>query len=323
MASRRPELSVVLTLVDHEGHAAECVQSWARAQDLPRERYEVIAVASGREPEVEQQIRPLLGTEDRVLEHPDSQELALHDHGARAARGRWILFTEAHTVAEPDCLSSLLRYLSADGSGYAGACIRSFSDGSDNPVARCEQRWYADGFREWSREGDWRKVTIRGFAIRRDAYLDVGGFEHRFGCFAETALAARLAEGGYRLGCAEDAAVKHYDATDLAPLLRYVREYREGELAYRETKRPEYGDHWFGELPPALGPAGRARERLRYLIARVRFARPGLSEDQRYERFRELWQAASDWEQQRALRRVNGASRRRVRVPRPSSPPAA
>jgi GT2 family glycosyltransferase len=305
MAPPSPELSVVLTLVDHEGHAAECVESWTRAQDLPRERYELIAVASGREPEVEQLIRPLLGSSDRILEFPASQELALHDHGARAARGRWLLFTEAHTVAEPDCLSSLLGYLSANEPRYAGACIRSFGDGGDNPVGRCEQRWYADGFREWSREGEWRKVTIRGFAIRRDAYLDVGGFEHRFGCFAETALAANLAERGYNLGCASDAAVKHYDATRIAPLLRYVREYREGELAYRRTKRPEYSDRWFGVAPPVLGVVGRAQARLRYLLARARFARPGLSDDERYKRFQALWTTASDWEQQRAIRKAD------------------
>src|SRR5262249_36771149 len=199
-----------------------------------------------------------------------------------------------------------------------GACIRWSGGGSDDRVARCEQRWYADGFREWSREGDWRKVTIRGFAIRGDVYLEVGGFEHRFGCFAETALAANLAARGYRLGCATDAAVKHYDATHLAPLLRYVREYREGELAYRATKRPEYGDCWFRVMPPALGAAARARAGLRSLSARARFARPGLSDDKRYERFLELWQAASDWEQQRALARSS-----RARGPRPYGRPGA
>jgi GT2 family glycosyltransferase len=303
MVQRGPELSVVLTLVDHEGHAAECVESWARTQDLARERYEVIAVASGREPEVEDLVQRLLGSEDRLLRFPASQELALHDHGARAARGRWLLFTEAHTVAEPDCLSSLLKYLSVNESSYAGACIRSFGDGSDNRIARCEQRWYADGFREWSREGDWRKVTIRGFAIRRDAYLDVGGFEHGFGCFAETALAANLAERGYRLGCAADAAVKHYDATDIAPLLRYVREYREGEIAYRATRTPDFCDRYFGVWPPAEGPVGRFKAWARYVRARARLARPFMQDDERYRRFRELWMAASDREQQRALAR--------------------
>src|SRR5204863_1746803 len=157
---------------------------------------------------------------------------------------------------------------STNESRYAGACIRSFGDDSGNPVARCEQRWYADGFREWSREGDWRKVTIRGFAILRDAYLEVGGFEHRFGCFAETALAANLAESGHSLGCAAHAAVKHDDATELAPLLRYVREYREGELAYRSNRPSEFCERYFGVLPPRVDLRGRLKAWLRYRRAR-------------------------------------------------------
>ena len=237
--SGSPELSVVLTLVDHQGHGVECVESWARRQELPRERYEVIVVGSGAEREIEDQVRPLLTEHDRLLRHGSSEELELHDHGARAARGRWLLFTEAHTVAEPTCLSSLLEYLGEHESRLAGACIRSTPDGSSHPVAKCEQRWYAEGFDQWSREGDWRKVTIRGFAIRRDAYLDAGGFEHRFGCFAETALAATLADRGHRLGYEPQAAIKHYDATRLGQLTGYVREYREGEIAYRATHPPE------------------------------------------------------------------------------------
>jgi GT2 family glycosyltransferase len=303
VASNAPDLTVVLTLFDHEGHAAECVESWARAQDLPRERYELVAVTNGREPEVDQLVGELLTSRDRLMKVPASQELELHDHGARAAAGRWLLFTEAHTVAEPDCLSSLLDHLSANEPVLAGACIRSYGGGSENQIARCEERWYADGFREWSRDGDWRKVTIRGFAILRDAYLDAGGFEHRFGCFAETALAANLAERGYRLGCAPEAAVKHYDQTRMAPLLRYVREYREGELAYRATRSAEFSERYFGVLPPRLDRRERLKAWLGYLRARARFHYPRLDDDERYARFLELWTKASDFEQQRALAR--------------------
>jgi hypothetical protein len=298
-----PDLSVVLTLVDHQGHAAECVESWARGQDLAPDRYEVVVVGSGAERAVEDEVGPLLTERDRLLRLESRQELELHDHGARAAAGRWLLFTEAHTVAERGCLSSLLRYLEQGEGKYAGACIRSTPDGSSDPVARCEQRWYAEGFEEWSREGDWRKVTIRGFAIRRDTYLDAGGFEHRFGCFAETALAATLANRGDRLGYAPDAAIKHYDATSLSQLTGYVREYREGEVAYRATHRTEYCDRWFGPLPRPLGRRERLRAWLRYLRAQARFRRPALDDDERYARFTELWAATSDREQQRAIHR--------------------
>lgn len=303
METRVPQVSVVLTLIDHQGHALEGVESWARGQDLARDRYEVIVVGSGGESEVEEAVRPLLGAQDSLLRFPSTQELELHDHGARTARGRWILFTEGHTVAEPSCLSSLLDYLNENESRYAGACIRSTDGGSTNRIAKCERRWYTDGFDEWSREGDWRKVTIRGFAIRRDAYLDAGGFDHRFGCFAETAMAATLDHRGDRLGYAPAAAVKHYDATEMATLLSYVREYREGELAYRATHASDYCQRYFGVLSPPEGRKGRVGLWLRYLRARARFSRPLLDDDERYRRFRELWVAVSDREQQRAMHR--------------------
>jgi GT2 family glycosyltransferase len=261
-------------------------------------------VGSGAERAVEDEIGPLLTGRYRLLRLEARRELVLHDHGARAAAGRWLLFTEGHTVAERGCLSSLLRHLEANEGDLAGACIRSTPDGSSEPIAKCEQRWYAEGFEEWSREGDWRKVTIRGFAIRRDVYLDAGGFEYRFGCFAETALAATLANRGDRLGYAPEAAIKHYDATSLSQLTGYVREYREGEVAYRATHRNEYCDRWFGPMPPRMGRRERLRARLRYLRAQVRFRRPSLDDDERYARFKELWAATSDREQQRALHRA-------------------
>ena len=298
-----PELSVVLTLVDHQGHGAECVESWARRQELPRERYEVIVVGSGAEREIEDLVRPLLTEHDRLLRPGSFEELELHDRGARAARGHWLLFTEAHTVAEPTCLSSLLEYLGEHESRLAGACIRSTPDGSSHPVAKCEQRWYAEGFDQWSSEGDWRKVTIRGFAIRRDAYLDAGGFQHCFGCFAETALAATLADRGHRLGYEPQAAIKHYDATRLGQLTGYVREYREGEIAYRATHPPGYCERYFGVLPPPMDRRERIGAWLRYLRARARFWRPLLGDDERYSRFVGLWAATSDREQQRAMHR--------------------
>lgn len=262
----------------------------------------MLVVGSGRETDVEREIRPLLTPHDRLLRQESSRELELHDHGARAARGRWVLFTEGHCVAEPGCLVSLLEYLSEHESTYAGACIRSTDGGSDNRIARCERRWYDDGFAEWSREGDWRKVTIRGFAIRRDVYLDAGGFAYRYGCFAETAMAATLDHRGDQLGYAPAAAVKHYDATDMGVLVSYIREYREGELAYREDHPAEYCERYFGMPPPPLGRRGRIAAWLRYARARLRFSRPLLGDDERYLRFRELWTAVSDREQQRAMR---------------------
>jgi len=239
------DLSVVLTLMDDRGQTTECLSSWTRRQTLARERYEVIVVGSGREPEVEASARPLLTDRDRLLRCEATKELALHDFGARQACGKWLLFTEAHCAAEPNCLVELVAYLEAHEFEFAGACIRSLTDGSSHPLARLEERWYRDGFAAWSRENDWRKVTIRGTAIRRDAYEKVGGFKSEYGCFGETLLAAELDASGYRLGYAPAAAIKHYNSTSLHEVLAYVREYRMGEVAYQSQCSNEKFEAYF------------------------------------------------------------------------------
>ena len=241
-----PDLSVVLTLMDDRGHITECLSSWTRGQLLARERYEVIVVASGRQPEVEAIAHSLVRPPDRIVTCAATNELALHDFGARQARGKWLLFTEAHCVAEPNCLAELTAYLQTHETQFAGACIRSLTDGSSQPLARLEERWYLDGFAAWSREDDWRKVTIRGTAVRRDAYEKVGGFKSQFGCFAEILLAAELHMKGHRLGYAPAAAVKHYNSTSLHELLAYVREYRAGEVAYQSHCSNEQFAAYFG-----------------------------------------------------------------------------
>jgi hypothetical protein len=240
------DISVVLTFMDDRGQTEECVSSWTRGQTLPRDRYEVIFVASGREPAVEAVARPLLHANDRLVTHRGSNELTLHDFGARQARGKWLLFTEAHCAAQPECLAELVGHLQAHEGRYVGACIRTLSDRSSNALAQLEDRWYREGFESWSSEGDWRKVTIRGTALRRDVYKKSGGFRSEFGCFAECLLAAELDLGGYRLGFAPTAAVKHYNSTSLRELLAYVREFREGEVAFQSLEGSERFAGYFG-----------------------------------------------------------------------------
>jgi hypothetical protein len=252
--SPRPDLdlSVVLTLVDHRGPLGECVASWTREQTLGRNRYEVVVVGTEREAAVEEQVKPRLTPGDRLLRFEARQELALHDHGARQAQGRWLLFTEAHCLAAPTCLERLLEYLQAHAREYVGACLRSQSAESEDPVSGMEDRLYREGAAVWTREGDWRKVTIRGFAIRRDVYLKVGGFEHEFGYFGESALAATLDHRNYRLGYAADAGVTHFNSTELDDLLSYVAEYREREEAYRAQCDVSYFARYFGDGSDSL-----------------------------------------------------------------------
>ncbi len=234
------DFSVIVTLCDNRGQLEECISSWTQRQTFARHRFEVIAVGARREADAARAIMPLLRRprQSASIRRPDN-EMQLFELGAGQAQGTWLFFTEAHCAAEADCLAQLSAFLQAHRQ-YVGACVRSADDGNRHPLASAEARWYREGFAQWSQQGDWRKVTVHGTAIRRDVYESVGGFRSQFGCFAESLLAFDLHAAGHRLGYAEQAAVKHYNSTHVRDFLTYIREYREGEAAYQLHARHEH-----------------------------------------------------------------------------------
>ncbi len=238
-----PEISIVLPLTDHRGHAERAVAAWTAAQTLGRDRFELIVASDGAEPGVEAAVRPLLGPGDRLLRGEGLPEIALYDLGARAARGRWLLFSEPHCAAEPRCLEELLAHLQR--TGEDGACLRS-AGVSPTPLARMEERLFEEGFADWSRDGHWSKVIVRGFALHRDAYREAGGFPARYGRFGEHALALALARTGRRIGYAPGACVRHANTTTFAGLEPPVVDHAHGEARYR-AEHPEQ------DLAPYLG----------------------------------------------------------------------
>jgi predicted dehydrogenase len=269
-----PDVSVVLVLPDHRGWAERAVASWLDEQTLPADRYELIVVSDGADPDLETRLERLLRPQDRLLRRPGAHEIVLYDVGARAAQAPTLLFTEPHCVAEPECLDEVLGYL--ERTRYDGACLRSVGVSSNEP-ARLEERYFDQGFRESSREGHWCKVILRGFALRRDAYVAAGGFEGEWGRFSEFALAVALHRRGHRLGYATGACVRHAYTQSLWALVPPGADFAEGECAYRAAR----GDAALeGYIEP--GPVWRRRHQSDPRVARrlVRaalrvLARPG------------------------------------------------
>jgi predicted dehydrogenase len=240
-----PDVSVIVALPDHRGRSLDCVRSWVE-QDLAPDRYELLIGSDAADPALDDRIRPALRPDDRLLVLPGAHEIELYDWGARAARGRILLFSEPHCTGEPACLSELLAFLAAR--DYSGACLRS-TGLSPNGFARLEEELYEEGFSEWSREGDWRKVILRGFALYRDVYAVEGGFECAYGRFAEWAFAARLHRAGRRLGYASGAAVRHHYTERWGDLAPAIRDFTRGECAYRLDYPREYCERYFGAAP--------------------------------------------------------------------------
>ncbi len=237
------DVSVVVPIPDHRGYLHACIESWGAGQTLPGSRLEIIAASDGADPELDAETEGLLGPGDRLIVQQGASEIELYDAAARAARGRILLITEPHCMGEPDCLEELLGFLAR--TDFDGACLRTVAI-TPNAFGRLESRVFEEGFSEWSRPGHWCKVVVRGFAVTRRAYTEVGGFETGYGRFAEFALGASLHAQGYRLGYALGAAVNHAYAGSFARVEEPVTDFAHGEMAYRFDYPAEYCDRYFG-----------------------------------------------------------------------------
>jgi len=238
-----PEVSVILPIADHRGYAERAVSSWTRQQSFDRDRYEVILAWDGAEPGLGERVEPLLGSADRLIRDDGATEIELYDEAARVARGRLLVFTEPHCIAEPAFIEELLAHLAR--TGETGACGRTVAI-SPNRLARMEQRLYDEAFSVWSQPGHWCRVILRAFAIERAAYVDAGGYETRYGRFAEFALAAKLHSTGKRIGYASGAAVEHLYTTSFSELVPPVEDFLVGEVRFRVDNPATYCERYFG-----------------------------------------------------------------------------
>jgi hypothetical protein len=340
----RPLISVVVGLTEHRERATACVQSITASRRFSEDGCELVVVANGSDVALEKEVAALLRPADRLLRHPSSNGMELFAMGARSARGQILLFVEAHCVLEPDTIRELAAFFATG--LFDGACLTALHD-SANEFARMEGLHFEKHFHEWSREEDWRKVMVRGFAVLRRVYCEVDEFPWRYGLFAERAFAATLHAGGFRLGWAKQARVVHTNTTSYAMLRDSIDDFVRGEVAYRAEHDPDYCGRYFGEpaeyvdapidvraacdtiiallvsgsftkareivrlLESALpGYRGQiARARLDVLAARLRYALWSPGEGARLRAFLDLWERTA------SLARVRALAARTVRYP--------
>ncbi len=226
---RAPRFSVVMYLPDSRGIAGQSVRSWTEQRDFARDRFELLVMANGSEPETEAQIPPLLSGNDRLLCYCGAARTELFDRGVRAARGEFVILTESHSPAEPDFLDKMDQFLQS--SSLDAACCNALPMCS-GALSRLDAKCFEEGFQQYRRPEDWRKVNIHGFALRRSVYLKIGGLNPRYGTFAEMVLAAELWRCGYRPGFAEAPTVRHKFAASVRVANEFHRDAVAGEIRY-------------------------------------------------------------------------------------------
>ena len=243
MSVIKPQISIIIPLFDARIGEEDCVGSWVNQDGFAAEKYEILVISDGASPEMEDRIRTVLRPGDRIERHAPQKVLGLYHTGAQTARADLLLFTELHCVARPDCLKAIAAYFATH--EVQGACLKS-EPGCLTPFARAESIKFEEYFEQCSQPGDWRKVQVRGFAVKKTAYFDVGGFEPDTAYFGDFALGAAFDANGMCLGYIPNAIVLHYYSRGFADFAPPVEANTQEECEFRLSHDPDYCHKYFG-----------------------------------------------------------------------------
>ena len=223
--------SVIIPLEDHRGHAVRCVRGWAQDQLFPREQFEIVIGSPAGHPTAElNEIRSLLGPQDRVLELDRHHDMALCAKAAASTKGEVLFFTESHCMPEPGTLAiaDAVTRANPQWAGFSGRSIPI----TRNLLSELEAELYGPDIEFGMREHPWRKVLDQCFVVHRSPYFEAGGFDPAFGHFAEWLLAARLYALDLKIGYAPTVRIHHLYIGDFREWHRFTADFLQGQMAY-------------------------------------------------------------------------------------------
>lgn len=242
-AENAPPFSVIIPLANGKGRELNCIASWTSKQTFDRRRYEVILAAADPDCPLARQARPLLRPHDRIVVQPGSTA-DLYRAAAAQARGTVLVFTELHCLADAGCLAAFDAWFLAH--PEAAAAVVNSREAGAGEVARLSRFLFAAQLAEARQPGSWRRLHIRGFAIRRSAYETTPGFEGELDLFADPVMAARLHRACCTIEFVDDAWVTHLNSYSRSRLHADGRDGVVGEHHFRLRGEASSWEGYFG-----------------------------------------------------------------------------
>ena len=210
------------------------------AQSMSRERFEVVVINDGAAHDLtllahEMRAR---GLNIRVLTVPQGGPARARNHGAAAATGDVLVFTDDDCVPKPDWLAAFADAARAHPNTLLGGHVfnllhhRYTSEASQLLVEFLYQYYNSDPLNA-------RFFASNNIAAQRDVFLGYGGFDPAFTWSAgeDRDLCSRWRERGGRLVYVPQARIGHAHALSLRQFWRQHYRYGTGAATYWESRR--------------------------------------------------------------------------------------
>lgn len=228
--------SVVIPAYNEPAGLRACLTALTH-QSFPLQRFETIVVDDGS-------LLPLADSvaafEDRLavkyIRVRNGGAAAARNHGARAAKGRYLAFTDHDCAPAREWLSALSEgFAKHPDRMLAGPKVNGLPG---NPYSSAHQiaSNYAE---EWFRaaEGAARYFTANNLAVLRERFLEIGGFDEALRvAHEERELAARWADRGGASAWIREAVVVHRHELTLFSFLRQQYRYGTGAIGFRYAR---------------------------------------------------------------------------------------
>ncbi|MEM6330570.1 MAG: hypothetical protein AAF790_10015 [Planctomycetota bacterium] len=227
----KPRLSVLIPLFDYRVEAG-FFDSWTSQQGVDPDDYELVVVSHSGDPRLDQQIRARLRPQDRFISAPGGHlnRAARYNLGAEAAAAGDLFLTEDHCLGKPGCVRRLLSFF-ADSRAVAGWVEGDTRE--ESTLGQAEANLSADFIINGGKTAPWKLVQARGFAVRKECFLGLGGLPTGYGEFGATALGIHLHQLGIAVHRVPGIGVTHVNHHSLRGFIADATKYFAGEVAYR------------------------------------------------------------------------------------------
>ena len=252
---RLPRISVVVCTFNGARTIRECLES-LRRQDYPS--YDVHVIDDGSTDETSQIVREF--PEVHYFHQPNDGLSAARNVGVQRATGEIVAYTDDDCVVEQDWLRHLVQCfedLQVDAAGGP-----NITPQSDSWAAKCVALCPGNPSHVMLDDRCAEHVPGCNMAFRRQALLDMGGFDPQFRQAGDDVdVFWRMIDAGKKIGFAPGAMVWHRRRDSLMAFLAQQRGYGRAE-ARLQRKHPHrsnvagmsvwhgiiYGDHQYGSL---------------------------------------------------------------------------
>ncbi|MES2931928.1 MAG: hypothetical protein V4805_00350 [Pseudomonadota bacterium] len=225
------DVSIIVPLESHRGQALACIKQWALDQTYPRERYQILVAApTSLDQRTAQQIRSYLKPWDWLDLYRCEHDIGLMAQVAARAKGRFLVFTESHCLPQSIAITHLMEIATArpEWAGFSSASTPI----APNFLSEIEADIYGRDIHAKFMDDSALKVVDQCFLIRKEIYFSCGGFEPKYGHFAEWLLGASLRRDGHKIGVDFKPVIAHLYTGNQAELKAFTLDFARGQIRF-------------------------------------------------------------------------------------------